>query len=89
MKWKAFVWDDFDASTLTYDWLKRNAGNGRQAVYFGYTINGASHINVIGHYDLEGTPYVWAMEPWDGRFKLRDIAYYQASTRSFYAVPHG
>ncbi|MFT5522092.1 MAG: hypothetical protein ACI9HK_000029 [Pirellulaceae bacterium] len=87
MKWKAFVWDPFDATRLTYDWLKNNAGGPHQALYLGYTINGASHINVIGHYDFEGASYVWAMEPWDGRFKLREIDYYQQSTRSFFAKP--
>jgi hypothetical protein len=89
MKWKAFVWDPYDASRMTYDWLKANVSAPHKAMFLGYTIGGASHINVIGHYDLEGTSYVWAMEPWDGRFKLREIEYYQASTRSFFAVPNG
>ncbi len=89
MKWKAQVFEMSDTSTLTYDWLKRNASGFGNAIYFGYTIGGASHINVIGYYELEETPYVWAMEPWVGRFKLRDIEYYQSSTRTIFAVPWG
>jgi hypothetical protein len=87
LQWKGFVWDPYDASSMTYEWLKNNVSGPHSALFLGYTIGGASHINVIGHYDLEGTSYVWAMEPWDGRFKLREIEYYQASTRSFFAVP--
>lgn len=26
MRWKAFVWDPYNAASLTHDWLKRNAG---------------------------------------------------------------
>ncbi|HTN76076.1 MAG TPA: peptidoglycan-binding domain-containing protein, partial [Pirellulaceae bacterium] len=73
LNWNTFVWDPYTASNLTYDWLKQNASGPNKAIYFGYTIGGASHINIIGHYDLEETSYVWAMEPWDGRFKLREI----------------
>mgnify|MGYP003580423373 CR=1 FL=1 len=60
MKWKGFVWDPYDASRMTYDWLKANCSGPHKALFLGYTIGGSSHINVIGHYDLEGTPYVWA-----------------------------
>lgn len=87
LKWNAFFFHPFDVNRLSYDWLKTNAGSPNKAIYFGYSINGAAHINVIGHYDLEGSSYVWAMEPWDGRFKLRDIEYYQAADRSFFASP--
>jgi hypothetical protein len=87
LKWNGMVIESYNPANLTYDWLKRNAGKPRQALYFGYHIGGSSHINVIGHYDLEGTSYVWAMEPWDGRFKLRDIEYYQSATRGFFAYP--
>ena len=89
VKWKAFFQQPFNASRLTYDWLKANAGAPYQAIYLGYSIGGVAHINVIGYYDFEGTPLVWVMEPWDGRFKLRDIKYYQGADRSFFAVPMG
>jgi hypothetical protein len=89
LRWNAFVWDPYDASRMSYEWLKNNFSEPQKALFLGYTINGSSHINVIGHYDLEGTSYVWAMEPWDGRFKLREIEYYQSSTRSFFASPNG
>ncbi len=86
-RWKGFVRNPFDISSLTYDWLRNNTSDANRALLLGYTINGASHINVIGYYDFDGTPYVWAMEPWDGRFKLREIDYYRQSTKSFYAYP--
>ena len=88
LRWKGFVWDPFITSKLTYEWLKNNVGSGNDCLYIGYTIGGKSHINVIGYYELEETPYVWVMEPWDGRFKLRKIEYYQSSTRSFFAIPN-
>jgi hypothetical protein len=87
LRWRGFVINPFSVSRLDYDWLKANTGASK-ALYFGYTIDGCSHINVIGYYDFEGTPLVWAMEPWDGRFKLRDIEFYQQSTRSFVVTPY-
>lgn len=89
LKWKALFIHPFDINRLTYDWLKANAGSPNKAIFLGYSINGAAHINVIGHYDFEGSSYVWAMEPWDGRFKLREIDYYRSADRSFFAVPMG
>jgi hypothetical protein len=86
MKWNAFVWDPFNIERFTYDWLQQNTGSQR-AIYLGYTIDGKSHINVVWHYDLDGSPQVGVMEPMDGRFKIRHIEYYQQSTRSFFAIP--
>jgi len=85
--WNGFVRNPYDASNLTYDWLANNTSAVGRAVLLGYTINGAAHINVIGYYDFDDTPYVWVMEPWDGRFKLRNIEYYQQSSRSFFCAP--
>lgn len=87
LRWRGFVISPFSVSRLDYDWLKANTGASK-ALYFGYTIGGSSHINVIGYYDFEGTPLVWAMEPWDGQFKLREIEYYQQSTSSFVVTPY-
>ncbi|MDZ4782781.1 MAG: peptidoglycan-binding domain-containing protein [Planctomycetia bacterium] len=86
-KWNGMVFESYAPATLTYDWLKHNASGPRKAIYFGYHIGGASHINVIGHYEINGSEYVWAMEPWDGRFKMREIEYYQSASRGFFAYP--
>jgi hypothetical protein len=88
LRWNGLVQNPFHVEGLTNDWLKRNTSQPHKALLFGYTINGASHVNVIGHYDLEGTPYVWVMEPWVGRFRLRDVEFYRQSTRSFWVYPN-
>ncbi len=85
-RWKGLLQLPASPSSLTYDWLKANTGATR-AIYYGYSIGGAAHINVIGHYDFEGTSLVWAMEPWDGRFKLREIDYYRAAEKAFFFAP--
>lgn len=85
-RWKAFVWYPFNIARFDYDWLRNNTGPGR-ALYLGYTINGSKHINVVSFFSLEGRPYVFVMEPMDGKFKLREIEYYQQSTDSFFALP--
>lgn len=84
-RWNGFVRDPFNVENLNYTWLANNTGPGR-ALYLGYTIGGKSHINVISYYSLEDRPYVFVMEPWDGKFKLREIEYYQESTRTFFAL---
>ncbi len=82
MNWKANMRDPFFAS-FTVDWLKTNTSYGR-SIILGYTINGASHINVVGYYEMDvDDPYVWVMEPWEGAFFLRRIEYYQSSSRTF------
>ncbi len=87
-KWNAFVCEPFDAKArLTYAWLKSNTG-ARRMMFFGYKVKGRAHINVISYYDFEGHPYVIAMEPASGTFKLRDIEYYQGSSHSLFAVPY-
>jgi len=84
-RWNGFVCDPFIIETLDYAWLENNTGPGR-VLFLGYTINGSSHINVVSFFSLEGRPYVFVMEPMDGKFKLREIEYYQQSTRSFFAA---
>ena len=83
MQWKATMRDTFPASNLTVSWLKNNTRY-RTPIMIGYTINGMSHVNVIGYYEMdEDDPYVWVMEPWVGSFFLRRVEYYQSSTRTF------
>lgn len=86
-RWNASFWRPYDASNMSYSWLKTAGGGIGRAVYFGYTLGGMCHINVLIHYDLEGTDLVLAMEPYDGHFKLREIEYYKESTSSFFAYP--
>jgi len=53
------------------------------AIIVGYTIGGASHVNVVGYYELEETLCVWVMEPRSGTFKLRNMDYYESVKRMF------
>lgn len=84
-KWRGAIFEK-NPTHFTYEWLKRNTGPGR-CMYLGYKIGNAAHINVVGYHQLNAAPYVWVMEPWDGRFKLRDIEYYQGANRMFFGVP--
>lgn len=84
-KWRGSIFDKTPRH-FTYDWLKRNTGPNR-VMYLGYKIGNAAHINVVSYMELQGAPYVFVMEPWDGRFKLRDIDYYQESNKMFFGVP--
>lgn len=85
--WRGSLQSSFAPSSFTKSWLKANAGGPYQALLLGYKINGAAHINVVGHYDFDGETYVWVMEPWVGRFKLREVTYYQGAQRMYYASP--
>lgn len=85
--WGGMVFKPFNASVLSTDWLNANLGF-HGALYIGTTRNGKQHINVIGPYGAdEFADACWAMEPWDGSFRLRGLDYYRQSTDTLIAIP--